>query len=249
MYNGSAWCDLVPFQAWLMLGDDSRALATAKRWRRKWGSDWDLHLEAIAEARMGRTERARALADAAAAEPHTVMLDVAALTAHELRRAGDQEGARQVFLRRAETLRRSRDTADWAGAAEALYWAGRWDEAVALFRRVATDQKYAVRMQGVLGVIAARRENVTEAKAADLWLSRVDSRHRRGEVSVWRARIAAALGERERAVELLAQAFAEGQTQDYAGMYGPGMAWFRMDPHFDALREYPAFVALLRHKG
>ena len=58
-----------------------------------------------------------------------------------------------------------------------------------------------------------------------------------------------ALGERERAVELLQQAFADGQTQDYFGMYGPGMAWFRQDPHFESLRELLPYIALLRPKG
>jgi hypothetical protein len=65
-------------------------------------------------------------------------------------------------------------------------------------------------------------------------------------VSVWRARIAAALGERERAVELLEQAFREGQTRDYFGMYGPGMAWFRQDPHFESLRDFSPYATLLR---
>ena len=65
----------------------------------------------------------------------------------------------------------------------------------------------------MLGVLAARRENEAEAKAEDAWLAGVNPRHRRGEVSVWRARIAAALGQRERAVELLQQAFSEGQRR------------------------------------
>ena len=52
-----------------------------------------------------------------------------------------------------------------------------------------------------------------------------------------------------RAVELLQKAFAEGQTQDYFGMYGPGMAWFRQDPHFESLRDFPPYLALLRPKG
>jgi len=30
---------------------------------------------------------------------------------------------------------------------------------------------------------------------------------------------------------------------------GPGMAWFRQDPHFESLRDFPAYIALLRPKG
>lgn len=145
--------------------------------------------------------------------------------------------------------RGSRDTASLARAGAALYWAGRWDAASAIFHQLTGYAKFAVRAHGVLGVLAARREDRAEANAADAWLAGVDPRHCRGEVSVWRARIAAALGERERAVELLDQAFAEGQTQDYSGTYGPGMGWFRLDPHFEPLRDFPPFVALMRPKG
>ena len=252
VYNGGAWCDLVPFQAWLMLDDGDRALETARRFARKWKQEefWvgaGLNLQAIALARLGRTTEARALADSAAVDGETDP-GYAVNAAHALRSAGDRGGAQAVFERRARTFRGLADTASLAEAGEALYWAGRWDEASAVFRQLAAHPKYGVRANGVFGVLAARRENVADARAADAWLSQVNPRHRRGEVSVWRARIAAALGDRVRAVELLQQAFAEGQTQDYFGMYGPGMSWFRLDPHFDSLSDFPPFVALMRPK-
>jgi tetratricopeptide (TPR) repeat protein/TolB-like protein len=253
IYNGGAWCDFVPFEAWLMLDDAPRALAAARRFGRKWtqgelGVGTELYLEATALARLGRTAEARALVDSAAIlNPHACLCLF--VVGHELRNAGDPAAARAVFERAATMARGSRDTADLARAGEALYWAGRWDEASAIFQQLIGHAKYAVRAHGALGVLAARRENPQEAKAADAWLAGLDPRHRRGEVSVWRARIAAALGERGQAVALLEQAFAQGQTQDYFGLYGPGMAWFRQDPHFDSLRDFPAYVALLRPKG
>ena len=247
---------MVPIQAWLLLDDGERALAAARRYGRKWilvhGKDFDearFTTEAIALAHLGRVDEARALADSAlAVNPEEVWVwDLPLLmTGHELRNAGDHAGARKVFEHVAKNLHDLRDTAGKAGAAEALYWAGRWDEATNLFRQLAGHPKFGVRAHGALGVLAARREDREEAEAADAWLSGVDPRHRRGEPSVWRARIAAALGEQERAVELIKQAFAEGQTQDYWGMYGPGMAWFRQDPHFETLRDLPAYQTLLR---
>ena len=254
IYNGAEWCDLVPIQAWLMVDDGARALAAARRWGRKW--DWggtELDLEALALAHLGRVDESRVLVDSARGWPLAAMM-----VGHELRRAGDRAGARAVFEHIAGNFRHSRDTAERAGtwggvdmasAGEALYWAGHWDEASTIFRQLTGDVNFAVRAHGVLGVLAARRENQAEARAEDAWLAGVDPRHRRGEVSVWRARIAAALGERDRAVELLRRAFAEGQTQDYFGMYGPGMAWFRQDPHFESLRDFPPYVALLRPRG
>jgi tRNA A-37 threonylcarbamoyl transferase component Bud32/tetratricopeptide (TPR) repeat protein len=247
VYNGAEWCDLVPFQAWLMLDDGEHAVASARRFRAKWSdSPWapdGRDLEAMALAHLGRLDQARVLAESTAAVAPASFFSL--LLAHELRRAGDRATALTLLQRRAENLRRSSDTAGLANLGETLYWGGKWDEASTLFERLAGHAKYGVRAHGVLGVLAARREDVSAARAADDWLSAVDPRHRRGEVSVWRARIAAALGERERAVELLEQAFREGQTRDYFGMYGPGMAWFRQDPHFEAMEDFPPYHRLM----
>jgi TolB-like protein len=248
VYNGAEWCDLVPFQAALLLDDGARALAAARRFRRKWSdSPWapeGRDLEAIALAHLNRMEEARVLADSTRmVAPQSYLLE---LLAHELRRAGDQPAARALLERKVETLRHATDPANVARFGEALYWAGRWDEASGVFRQLTGHPKFAVRAHGALGVLAARREDRASALMEDTWLAGVDPRHRRGEPSVWRARIAATLGERERAVELLEQAFREGQTQDYFGMYGPGMAWFRQDPHFEPLRNFSAYSTLLR---
>jgi tetratricopeptide (TPR) repeat protein len=235
-----------------MLGDGARALTAARRFGHKWRHDWvgtDLYLQAIALTRLGRIAEARVLADSGAVVNPDVDLGFQVIVGHELRSAGDERGGQAMLERRARSFPGLPDTASLAQAAEALYWAGRWDEASAVFHQLLEHPKYAVRAHGVFGVLAARGENLADARAADAWLSQVNPRHRRGEISVWRARIAAALGERERAVKLLQQAFSEGQTQDYFGMYGPGMTWFRRDPHFDLLREFPPFIALMRAKG
>ena len=61
-----------------------------------------------------------------------------------------------------------------------------------------------------------------------------------GDPSHARARIAAALGDRQQAVALLQRAFAEGRP-------------FDMDVHqnmdFESLRDYPPFPDLLKPKG
>ncbi|HZA92711.1 MAG TPA: serine/threonine-protein kinase, partial [Gemmatimonadales bacterium] len=182
VYNGAEWCDLVPFQAWLMIDNGDRALAAARGFRHKWrDSPWAVeagNLEAVALAHLGRINEARLLADsAAAAEPESPLLLWAG---HELRSAGDRQGARALFDRRVATLRHSRDTTGMAQVGEALYWAGHWNEASAIFRQLAGHPKFGVRAHGVLGVLAARRENEAEAKAEDAWLATIDPRHRRG---------------------------------------------------------------------
>ena len=55
-----------------------------------------------------------------------------------------------------------------------------------------------------------------------------------------RAMLAAALGERERALNLLRDAFSEGVP------YG---LWLHSEPAFASLRDYPPFQELLQPKG
>lgn len=61
-----------------------------------------------------------------------------------------------------------------------------------------------------------------------------------GAHTLWRARIAAALGEREQAVTLLRSACNEGQA--YA-------SWYHRNPDLVVLAEYPPFQELMRPKG
>ena len=61
-----------------------------------------------------------------------------------------------------------------------------------------------------------------------------------GGPTLWRALIAASLGERERAVNLLRDAF--GRGADYG-------IWLHRDPDLASLRDYPPFQELLRPKG
>jgi len=61
-----------------------------------------------------------------------------------------------------------------------------------------------------------------------------------GAHTFWRAKIAAVLGDAERAVQLLHSALREGVS------YG---LWLHRDPEFESLREYPAFQELIRPKG
>jgi hypothetical protein len=61
-----------------------------------------------------------------------------------------------------------------------------------------------------------------------------------GRETVWRARVAALLGEADRAVRLLVRAFAEGHSHGVE---------LHADPDLEPLREDEAFRRLLRPKG
>ena len=71
-------------------------------------------------------------------------------------------------------------------------------------------------------------------------LRALDQPYLRGANTLWRARIAAVLGDRGEAVRLLGQAIDDGRP------YG---LWLHRDPDFEALRSFPPFEELVRPRG
>jgi predicted Zn-dependent protease len=92
---------------------------------------------------------------------------------------------------------------------------------------------------GLRGVLAARQSDPARARAMARRLAAIPPRYNFGVPTVWRARIAAALGQRDSAVTLLRQAFGEGREYDL---------WLHRDQDLAPLREYPPFLELTRPK-
>jgi DNA-binding SARP family transcriptional activator/tetratricopeptide (TPR) repeat protein/TolB-like protein len=124
--------------------------------------------------------------------------------------------------------------------ARTLYEASRWPEARALFEQLAAEQTGNVQFLGHLGTLAARRDDREEAERLSAALAASAQPYLRGGHTLWRARIAAQLGEREQAVHLLREAFAQGQ---------PSGVWVHTDPDLRPLRNLSAFRELIRPKG
>ncbi len=93
---------------------------------------------------------------------------------------------------------------------------------------------------GHLGALAARRGDRREAGRISAALASLEEPYLRGTHTFWRARIAGALGERERALALLRESLQEGQV------YGPELHTI-ID--FESMRDYPPFRELLRPEG
>jgi hypothetical protein len=86
-------------------------------------------------------------------------------------------------------------------------------------------------------LLAARRGDPGAARRLDTELAALDEPYLLGAQTVWRARIAAVLGENDRALRLLRQAFSEGQDSR--------LRWaLHTDRDFDELRENPALRAM-----
>jgi hypothetical protein len=149
---------------------------------------------------------------------------------------------------------------DWSAGdrTEALAWVpamipyleGHWQEARERFADLAARDSTDLNVQGHLGVIAARIGDRQEALRISERLGHVGGRYRYGYDTLWRARIAALLGETEEALRLLHLAFGEGlkfvgtfSSDPPARTFGP---WLHRDVDLESLRPLPGFRQLVQ---
>jgi tetratricopeptide (TPR) repeat protein len=92
---------------------------------------------------------------------------------------------------------------------------------------------------GMSGLIAARRGDREAALAIALTLDERQVPYEFGAASLYKARIAAALGDLDTAIESLRRTFAEGR---------PYQVWLHRDLDFEPLRNRAAFLRLVRGK-
>ena len=124
---------------------------------------------------------------------------------------------------------------------------GRWDEALpyvsALLSQSSNDPYLHAHLLSLEGIIAAHDGNRPRAQEIEAEIEKDAGRHDLGVSKLMRARIAAHLGDRDRAVTLLAQAEAEG-----VGLTSPNDP-FRYDPLLLPLTGYPPFEELVKPRG
>ena len=199
--------------------------------------------EARALAALGRHDDLKAVVDRSLTIPAIEgsvggVLEQAAL---ELRVHGYREASLEYAGRAVEWWggRSSAGAGDRFALARAMYLAERWIDAErefgALLAESAGDQDYI----GYLGASAAGRGDAARTRAASQTLLTMRDPDLPGFHTYWRARLAAALGEREMALDLLRKALGEG-----AG-YG---LFLHQTTEFKSLRDYPPFQELVRPK-
>ena len=118
--------------------------------------------------------------------------------------------------------------------------AGRADEAIVLLEPL--QQRYPERffLLGALGVARALQGDRTDAERISAKLEGIDVPYTFGNASVWQARIAAALGNKDQAMDFLQRAVSEGTGMD---------GWFHREPAFRSLLDHPPFQDLLQPIG
>jgi hypothetical protein len=99
------------------------------------------------------------------------------------------------------------------------------------------DQPDQLTFLGFLGVVAAREGKRDEALRLDRTLQAMSPRYLYGRHTMWRARIRAVLGERDAAVALVQEAFAQGYPRGGVMHLYPSLMSLRDDPVFRELVE------------
>jgi uncharacterized Zn finger protein len=120
--------------------------------------------------------------------------------------------------------------------AQGLGVAERWDEAAPIHETLARETPDDLDCVGTLGILAAHRGERAQALRVSEKLRRLERPYLMGENTLMRARIAAGLGEKDQAVELLRTAFAEGVYHDIVP---------HRDMELTPLRGYPPFEELI----
>jgi TolB-like protein len=123
--------------------------------------------------------------------------------------------------------------------AQALLCLDRTEEALAVFRDLSAETPDGVLYRGEVGATLARLGRAEEARGVEAELAALTRPYLRGDPTFWRACIAAQLGEKDRAVALLRQAFAQGRVRDW---FGDTHREFFLEP----LRGYPPYDDLMR---
>jgi tetratricopeptide (TPR) repeat protein/tRNA A-37 threonylcarbamoyl transferase component Bud32/TolB-like protein len=124
--------------------------------------------------------------------------------------------------------------------AVALYEAGRWNDAQEIFAQLHNELPDDITYLGRLGSVAARLGDREEALRISTQLEEIDRPYLWGSHTLRRARIAAVLGDRDSAVELLRLAFSQGRSYSIS---------LHRDIDLESLRDYPSFQEFMRPKG
>jgi tetratricopeptide (TPR) repeat protein len=230
-----------------MLEEHEQALKAAERCRRQHHETTFCltHLTRVLAA-LGRIEELNAVLDELVNESDLDQIRRALREAFQILRVNGHTDAAEEVLRRAISWYEARPSAEAATVdhrwwyAWMLYYADDLVDAQEILDELVEDYPDNVNYRGGRGFIAATRGDSALARKDAEWLANLDRLHLDGRNTSWRGRIAGVFGERERAVDLLRQAQAEGFG------YWP---WMRWDVTLDPLRDHPDFQEWLRPKG
>ncbi len=251
-----------------LVGDHGRELKEAREGRRRHPADFAvLAAEVRALAALGRAADITArLVEAPSLPPQPgwspadiALIAALELAAHDHRAEAPAAGAWAVRWLESRPPAEAHSVANRFRLALAYYVGGRLDDTRRLLEGLASEAAHGapdystmrwigiitgdspdhLTFLGFLGVIAARDGKRDEALRLERTLQAMNPRYLYGRQTMWRARIHAVLGERDSAVALVQEAFAQGY---------PRGGVMHLYPSLWTLRDYPAFRELLTPK-
>jgi tetratricopeptide (TPR) repeat protein len=232
-----------------MLGEHERELGEARQGREHFPEHFStLHNELVALVALGRVEEVREGIERSRLLPPQqgwLAPGLMSLVAAELRRHGHREASLEVAQRAVDwyLMRPAEEMNDpfrRYSLMELYYQAERFADAEPLAEELVAQYPTNIDYVGYLGTLAARRGDVTEARRISHSLGELGDVYDHGNHTYWQACIAAQLGEAERAMLLLRDAFSQGRSFDL---------WLHRDMDFEPLWDYPPFQEFIRPKG
>ena len=231
-----------------MLGNYKQELKEMRKGQKYYPYNWRFYAyEARALAALGKINAVRRMVDksleivSSERTAGRVMLEAA----WELRVQGHREAYQEIAHQAVEWHKnrlqiREVNEEMRHDLAKALYTAEKWDEAQAVFEELAESDPENIVFKGRLGVIAARKGEREKALGIFKELESIDRPYLFGEHMYMCARIASLLDEKEQAVVLLRDAFAQGFFYS---------AHLHHEMDFEPLRNFKPFQELLKPKG
>ena len=233
-----------------LLGNHKKELEVIRRARKYFPDDLaPMAMEARALAALGRIEEVKKVVDESLLSRSSVGTWTAGrvmlAAAREMRLRGYQEDFKDM-ARRAVEWYRGRPAGQAAAEqqrselAAALYVSEQWAEAGARIEKLRSERPDDIEYLGYGGALAARSGHKEVALKISEELNGIDRPFIYGEQTYWRARIAALLGMKEEAVELLRQSFAQGNGYS---------VFIIQEADFGLIRDYAPFIELMKPKG
>jgi tetratricopeptide (TPR) repeat protein len=235
--------------AYVRLHEHEKALEAARRLRETFANQpVGLLWEGLALVGLGRIEETNGVLDEILAWPQAGLWQGYYFTvlAAWLRLNGHADAAQRVIARGVEWYEarppETKASASWrAEYARALYVANRCDEGYGVAKPLADESPEDLDQRGFVGILAACRGDREAALETSRWLEALDRPYLRGDHTRWRSLILGELGDRDNAVGLLRQAYAEGSR------YIETWSWERLP--LESLRGYAPYEELMRPKG
>jgi DNA-binding SARP family transcriptional activator/TolB-like protein len=235
------------------LGEHGRELAEARQGLRQFPNHRATRLTMLnvgrAFAALGKENEVRRLAarvpsDGPPFSRQKIILDLS----RELRAHGKAAAADDLLATVLTELSVLDDQAlprAWALRGAAELEGSRLDDARRSAEQLLRGDSASIAGIGLMGVVAARRGDREAARRSSERLVSL-SQYATGRNTIWRARIAAASGDREAAFQLIRAALAQG----YSRFFDPGGGPFdepdlHIDPAFSSIRAHPEFARLL----